>query len=283
MRLPPFCHGDDRPLKREETMRIKTATITTHYELSGPQNAPVVMLSHSLGSNLHMWDPQLTALEMKYQVLRYDTRGHGASDVPGGAYTLDQLVSDAVALLDALGIKKVSFVGLSMGGMIGQGVALTHADRVARLALCDTSAYMPPEAQPIVQERIDTARKEGLAALVDGTLARWFTPPYLKKKGPGVEMIRNIFLTSPLAGYIGCTEAIRRLNYIDELTRIKIPTLVVVGADDPGTPVAAAQAIHERIAGSRLLVIPSASHLSNIEQAEVFNQNLAGFLAPAGS
>ena len=264
-------------------MRIKTATINTHYELSGPKNAPVVMLSHSLGSNLHMWDPQMTALETKYQVLRYDTRGHGASDVPGGAYTLDQLVSDAVALMDALGIEKVNFVGLSMGGMIGQGLALKHADRVARLALCDTSAYMPPEAQPIVQERIDTARKEGLAALVDGTLARWFTPPYLKKKGPGVDIIRNIFLTSPLAGYIGCTEAIRRLNYIDELARIKIPTLVVVGADDPGTPVAAAQAIHERIAGSRLLVIPSASHLSNIEQAEAFNQNLAGFLAPAGS
>jgi len=283
MRLPPFYRGGDRPLKREETMRIKTATINTHYELSGPKNAPVVMLSHSLGSNLHMWDPQMTALETKYQVLRYDTRGHGASDVPGGAYTLDQLVSDAVALMDALGIEKVNFVGLSMGGMIGQGLALKHADRVARLALCDTSAYMPPEAQPIVQERIDTARKEGLAALVDGTLARWFTPPYLKKKGPGVDMIRNIFLTLPLAGYIGCTEAIRRLNYIDELARIKIPTLVVVGADDPGTPVAAAQAIHERIAGSRLLVIPSASHLSNIEQAEAFNQNLAGFLAPAGS
>jgi 3-oxoadipate enol-lactonase len=264
-------------------MRITTATITTNYELSGPKNAPVVMLSHSLGSNLHMWDPQMTALEAKRRVLRYDTRGHGASDVPGGAYTLDQLVSDAVALMDALGIKKVDFVGLSMGGMIGQGLALKHAGRLDRLGLCDTSAFMPPEAQPIVQERIDTARKEGLTALVDSTLARWFTPPYLKRKGPGAEMIRNIFLASPLAGYIGCTEAIRRLNYIDGLSRIKTPTLVMVGADDPGTPVAAAQAIHERIAGSRLLVIPAASHLSNIEQAEVFNQHLAGFLSPPGS
>ena len=264
-------------------MRIKTATITTNYELSGPQNAPVVLLSHSLGSNLHMWDPQMTALEAKYQVLRSDTRGHGASDAPGGAYTLDQLVADAVALMDALEIKKVNFVGLSMGGMIGQGLGLKHADRVVRLALCDTSAFMPPEAQPIVQERINTALKEGMPALVDSTLARWFTPPYLKKKGPGVDMIRNIFLTSPLAGYIGCTEAIRRLNYIDELARIKTPTLIMVGADDPGTPVAAAQAIHERIAGSRLVVIPSASHLCNIEQAEVFNQNLVEFLSRADS
>lgn len=260
-------------------MRIKTVTITTNYELSGPKKAAVVMLSHSLGSNLHMWDPQMTALEAGFQVLRYDTRGHGASDVPDGAYTLDQLVADAVALLDALGIQKADFIGLSMGGMIGQGIALTHAGRVDHLVLCDTSAFMPPEAQPTVQERIDAARKKGMPALVDSTLARWFTPPYLKKRGPGVDMIRSIFLTSPVAGYIGCTEAIRRLNYLDDLPRIEHPTLVMVGKEDPGTPVAAAQAIHERIAGSRLVVIPSASHLSNIEQAGVFNSKLAEFLS----
>jgi 3-oxoadipate enol-lactonase len=265
--------------KREDAMRIKTATITTNYELSGPRNAAVVMLSHSLGSSLHMWDPQMTALEAKFQVLRYDTRGHGASDVPDGAYTLDQLVADAVALLDALGITKVDFAGLSMGGMIGQGIALAHAGRVDHLVLCDTSAFIPPEAQPTVQERIDVARKEGMPALVDATLARWFTPPYLRKQGPGVEMIRKIFLTSPVAGYIGCTEAIRRLNYLNDLPRIKHPTLVMVGEEDPGTPVAAAQAIHQRIAGSRLVVIPSASHLSNIEQAAVFNQSLVEFLS----
>jgi 3-oxoadipate enol-lactonase len=260
-------------------MRVKTSTISTNYELSGPRHAAVVMLSHSLGTNLHMWDPQMTALEAGFRVLRYDTRGHGASDGPDGAYTLDQLVADAVALLDVLGIKKASFVGLSMGGMIAQGIALKHAGRLDRLVLCDTSAFMPAEAQPIVQERIDAAHKDGLPALVDSTLARWFTPPYLQKQGPGVDMIRNIFLTSPVAGYIGCTEAIRRLNYIDKLPRIKHPTLVVVGKEDPGTPVAAAQAIHERIAGSRLVVIPSASHLSNVEQAEVFNQYLVEFLS----
>lgn len=262
-------------------MRIKTSTITTHYELSGARQAPVVMLSHSLGSNLHMWDPQMTALEARFRVLRYDTRGHGGSDVPDGAYTLDQLVADAVALLDGLGIPKVNFVGLSMGGMIAQGIALKHAGRVDHLVLCDTSAFMPAEAQPIVQERIDAARKEGMPALADATLARWFTLPYLQKKGPGVDMIRSIFLTSPVTGYIGCTEAIRRLNYIGELPRISHPTLIMVGQEDPGTPVAAAQAIHERIAGSRLVVIPSASHLSNIEQAGVFNQSLVEFLSRA--
>jgi 3-oxoadipate enol-lactonase len=217
-------------------------------------------------------------LAAQHRVLRYDTRGHGASDAPARAYTLDELVADVVALLDALNIEKVTFVGLSMGGMIAQGLTLNHPQRVESLVLCDTSAFMPPEAQPIVQERIDIARKDGLAALVDSTLARWFTPAYLQQKGREVEMIRTVFLSSPVAGYIGCTEAIRRLNYINELSRIRQPTLIMVGAEDPGTPVAAAQAIHERIAGSRLEIIPSASHLSNIEQAERFNRNLIEFL-----
>jgi 3-oxoadipate enol-lactonase len=260
-------------------MRIKTSTITTNYELTGPKGAPVVMLSHSLGSNLHMWDPQAAALSSTRQVLRYDTRGHGQSDVPEGAYTLDELVADGVALLDALDIRTVDFVGLSMGGMIGQGLALSHPGRLNRLALCDTSAQMPAASQPIVQDRIDTARAQGMAALADSTLARWFTAPYLKKGGPGVDMIRTIFLTSTAQGYIGCTEAIRRLDYLDRLGRIAVPTLIMVGADDPGTPVAASEAIHARIPGSRLVVIPSASHLSNVEQAEVFNRHLTEFLA----
>lgn len=262
-------------------MRIKTATITTNYELTGPKNAPVVVLSHSLGSNLHMWDPQAAALTADRQVLRYDTRGHGQSDAPAGAYTLDELVADAVALLDALGVQKVDFVGLSMGGMIGQGLALEHPGRVNRLALCDTSAHMPAASQPIIQDRIDEARAKGMAALVDSTLARWFTPSYLKKGGPGVDMIRTIFITSPAQGYIGCTEAIRRLDYLGRLSGIAAPTLIMVGADDPGTPVSASEAMHARIPGSRLVVIPSASHLSNIEQADVFNRHLREFLDAA--
>jgi 3-oxoadipate enol-lactonase len=260
-------------------MRLKTSTITTNYELTGPKTAPVVMLSHSLGSNLHMWDPQMAALAVGRRVLRYDTRGHGQSDIPEGACTLDELVADAVALLDALDIRTVDFVGLSMGGMIGQGLALNHPGRLNRLALCDTSAFMPPEAQSLIQDRIDTARSQGMAALADSTLARWFTAPYLKRGGPGVDMIRTIFLTSPAQGYIGCTEAIRRLDYLDRLGRIAVPTLILVGAEDPGTPVAASEAMHARIPGSRLVVIPSASHLSNVEQAEVFNRHLTEFLA----
>jgi len=259
-------------------VRIKTRTIATHYELTGPKDAPVVVLSHSLGSDLHMWDPQAAVLESDRRVLRYDTRGHGGSEVPAGAYTLDELVADAVALLDALAIRTVDFVGLSMGGMIAQGLALHHPQRLHRLALCDTSAFMPPEAQPLIQDRIDVARTQGMPALVDSTLARWFTPGYLQRKGPGVDMIRTIFLTSPAQGYIGCTEAIRGLNNLDAIARVIVPTLILVGADDPGTPVSASEAMHARIPGSHLVVIPSASHLSNVEQAEVFNRHLVDFL-----
>jgi 3-oxoadipate enol-lactonase len=269
-------------LKMEENMRITTRTITTHYALCGPEQAPVAMLSHSLASDMSMWDPQLSALQSRFRILRYDTRGHGGSDVPAGPYRLDELVADAVALMDALAIRQVHFVGLSMGGMIGQGIALAYPDRLLSLSLCSTSARIPQEAQPVVQERIDSALKEGMPALVDGTLARWFTPGYLKAKPPEVECIRRQFLATPVAGYVGCTEAIRRLNYLEQISCITLPTLIIVGEDDPGTPVSASRAMHERIAGSKLVIIPSAMHLCNIERTEVFNSALAGFLAIAG-
>lgn len=257
---------------------IRTRTIMTHYELSGTANQPVVMLSHSLGAAMSMWDCQLAALQPGFRVLRYDTRGHGGSEVTPPPYRLDELVEDAVALLDALEIPAVHFVGLSMGGMIGQGLALGHPHRLLSLGLCSTAAVMPEPAQPIIQERIDTAQAEGMPALVEGTLARWFTPKFIKSRAPEVEGIRRQFLATPVAGYAGCTGAIRRLNYIDQLHRITLPTLVMVGADDPGTPVSASQAIHERIRGSRLEILPEAMHLANIEQVGIFNRTLVDFL-----
>ena len=188
------------------------------------------------------------------------------------------LAEDVVALLDALGIDTVHFVGLSIGGMIGQGFALSHADRLESLVLCDTSAVMPAEAQPILQQRIALARQNGMADQVDGILERWFTPTYLRANPPEVEMIRQQIKATPLAGFIGCSEALRGLNYLERLSEITLPTLIMVGEEDPGTPVAASQAIHERIAGSQLVVLPSARHLCNIEQAEAFNGALMKFL-----
>ena len=181
-------------------MKINANGIDVNYELTGREGAPVLMLSHSLASSMVMWNPQLDALEPHFKVLRYDMRGHGGSDAPDGAYTLEMLAEDVVALLDALDIDAVHFVGLSIGGMIGQGFALSHADRLESLVLCDTSAVMPAEAQPILQQRIALARQNGMADQVDGILERWFTPTYLRANPPEVEMIRQQIKATPLAG-----------------------------------------------------------------------------------
>jgi 3-oxoadipate enol-lactonase len=255
-------------------MQIEANGIYVHYELSGRTDLPVVMLSHSLACSRVMWDPQMEILKSQFRVLRYDTRGHGNSDAPEGAYTLEQLGADAIALLDALKIQTVHFVGLSMGGMIGQCLALNHSDRLKSLTLCDTAAVIPQEAQPIWDERIAAARQNGMQALARQSLERWFTQPLLDRNPPEVDRIRKQILSTPVAGFIGCSEAIRRLSYLERLSDIKTPTLIIVGEDDPGTPVAASEAMHARIAGSKLLVLPQAAHLSNIEQAERFNTAL---------
>ena len=259
-------------------MLIKANGIQMNYELSGRKDDPVVMLSHSLGSSLVMWNPQMKPLEPHFQVLRYDIRGHGRSEAPPGAYTLEQLGEDAVALLDVLEIEKVHWVGLSMGGMIGQSIALNYPKRLKSLALCDTAAAIAPEAQPIWQERIDAVREKGVASQLEPTMERWFTPSFLKLNPYMLGVIRNEFLATPAQGYLGCIYAIRKLNYLDRLSEIKIPTLIMVGEDDPGTPVSASEAMHQRIPNSKLVIIKSARHLSNVEQPETFNTNLLTFL-----
>ncbi len=259
-------------------MKVETNGIRINCELSGEKGAPVVLLSHSLASGMVMWDPQIQALRTGYRVLRYDMRGHGKSDAPLGAYSLELLAGDVIALMDALEIETVHFVGLSIGGMIGQCMGLHYADRLKSLVLCDTAPIFPAEARHMFEERKQTARNEGLSALVDGTLARWFTPGFLETKPPVVGQIRDQILGTPVAGFLGCSDAILDLDYLDRLSEIRVPTLIMVGADDPGTPVAASEAIHARIPGSELIVLPSAAHLSNIEQADTFNESLLAFL-----
>ena len=259
-------------------MQIKANGIRVNYELSGKKGAPVVVLSHSLSSNLLMWNPQMDALNPYFHVLRYDTRGHGATDGPSGSYTLELLAEDVIGLLDALGMDRVHFVGLSMGGMIGQCLVLNHPHRLESLVLCDTASIVPAEAQPVWQERLDKVRKKGMEALSEETMERWFTPAFLKQNPPMVKLIQEQILATPVAGYMGCAEAIRRLNYLDRIAMIKISTLIMVGEDDPGTPVSASEAMHERITGSKLVVLPSARHLSNVEQPDAFNAALLKYL-----
>jgi 3-oxoadipate enol-lactonase len=259
-------------------MKIEANGIQINYELSGKSNAPVVMLSHSLACSMLMWNPQMDVLQSHFKVLRYDMRGHGDSQATEGAYTLEQLAADVIGLLDALKIDTVHFVGLSIGGMIGQCLALNYTDRLLSLALCDTASKIPDEAHPLFRDRMDRAHAGGMEVMVQETLERWFTQPYLKQNPPEIELIGHQIATTSLAGYLGCSEAILGLDYLDRLTEIKLPTRIIVGEDDPATTVELSKAIHERIPHSKLVILPSAAHLSNIEQAEAFNATLMEFL-----
>lgn len=259
-------------------MKIEIDGINVSYTLEGPDSAPVVILSHSLSTNFGMWDARLAALADKYRVLRYDTRGHGGTDVPDGAYTLDRLAEDARQLLAALGVERTHFVGLSMGGMIGQTLALKHPELFLSLTLCDTSSRVPPEAAPLWQDRIETAKRDGMEALVPTTMERWFSAAFMASQTAEADRIRDMIRNTPVAGYVGCCQAISRLDLTDSLPGLDVPTLIIVGEDDPGTPVAASEAMHEKIGGSELVVLESALHLSNIEQPENFNTALTDFL-----
>jgi 3-oxoadipate enol-lactonase len=259
-------------------MKVRANGIEMHYTLDGPAGAPVVMLSHSLATDLSMWDPQMDALRARYRVLRYDTRGHGGTDAPAAAYTLDQLADDARALLQALGIARTHWCGLSMGGMIGQALALKHPELFATLSLCDTSSRIPAEARPLWADRVKIAETQGMEPLVDPTLARWLTAPFREQRKDVVSGVAAMIRSTPPQGYAGCCHAISALDLTDRISAISMPTLIVVGEEDQGTPVAASKVINERIKGSELVIIPSAAHLSNLEQPELFTAALTRFL-----
>jgi 3-oxoadipate enol-lactonase len=259
-------------------MKLSANGIAMHYVLDGPETAPVVTLGHSLAAHLGMWEPQMKALTGRWRVLRYDTRGHGSTEAPAGAYSLEQLADDALALLAALGIRRTHWVGLSMGGMVGQTMALKAPGIFASLVLADTSSRVPPEARPQWEERIRTAETQGMEPLVEATINRWFTRPFQERRPDVVDGIRAMIRGTSPRGYAGCCHAIKALDLTDRIAQIKIPTLVIVGEEDPGTPVAAARTINERITGSGLTIIPSASHLCNVEQPEAFASAVTRFL-----
>jgi 3-oxoadipate enol-lactonase len=260
------------------TDTIAVNGIDIAYQIDGPDDAPIVVMSNSLASNLRMWDAQVAALVPRYRVLRYDTRGHGGTSAIGGAYSIDLLVTDLLGLLDALGIGKSAYCGLSLGGMIGQQLGIKHVDRFTGLVLADTISQWPEGAGVLWAGRIRAAQQQGMKALVDGTLERWFTPAYLEARPPEVEKIAEMILSTPVPGYVGCCEAISKINFTDQLGAITLPTLVIVGADDPATPVGASEVIHQNIPGSELVVIEQASHISPVEQPAAFNEALLGFL-----
>lgn len=255
---------------------IEANGIRVTYRLDGQPDAPVVMLSNSLMSNHSMWDPQMDALTESFRVLRYDTRGHGDTDAPAGPYSIQLLAEDAIALLDALNIKKVHFAGLSMGGMIGQFIGANYSERLHSLMLCDTASEMPtPE---MWNDRISSARDKGITALLDGTLKRWFTAPFLSNDKEAVEKIAQMIRTTDAGGYIGCASAVRDMSQTSILSRIKIPTVIIVGEDDPACTVEQSKVLEAHIDGAELIVLQNAAHLSNIEQTDAFNTAMMNFL-----
>ena len=258
-------------------MKAKTNGIELNYEVFGG-SGPWVVLSHSLACDLHMWDAQIDILKDHYRVLAFDTRGHGQSDAPSGAYTLDHLVEDTRGLLDAAGVEKPHWVGLSMGGMIGQLMELKYPGIFRSMVLCDTSSRIPPELAPVWAARIETATEKGMTAVVDGTLERWFTEPFRQSRTDVTDTVAKMITATPVEGYAGCCHAIPKLDCTDQLGEVACPVQIIVGEQDAGTPVAMSQAIHSAIAGSELVVIPQASHLSNLEQPEQFNAALSRFL-----
>lgn len=257
-------------------MKIRANGIDVRCGISG--SGPCAMFAHSLGSDLSIWDAQASALAGSHTVLRYDLRGHGGTDAPDGPYDFDMLTADALGLLDALGIERARFVGISLGGMIGQHLALAAPGRIERLVLASTASRYPPEAAALFMERAANALAGGMEPLVAPTLERWFTAPFRAAHPETVARIGGLIRATPPAGYAGCCAAIASMDTAARLPEIRCPTLAVAGGEDAGTPPAMGEAIASAIPGARFERIEGAAHLCNVERAAAFNRLLTGFL-----
>lgn len=254
--------------------------VGVHALVDGPDDAPVVLLAGSLGSTLAMWEPQVAALKEQFRVVRYDARGHGASSVPPGPYTIDDLVDDAVGLLDRLAIERAHFVGLSLGGMTALRLAAREPARVQRLVVLCTSAHLGPARQ--WSDRAATVRPQGTAAVQDAVVSRWFTPSFARSHAGLADAMRAMVGSTPAEGYAACCEAIAGTDLRAELPGISAPVLSIAGADDPATPPPHLAAIAEQVSSGQLLVLPEAAHLASLEQAPAVNAAILTFLAAPG-
>src|SRR5215471_11333899 len=226
-------------------------------QIEGPERAPVLMLCNSLGTDLHMWDDQAPAITRHFRLLRYDRRGHGKSEAPKGPYNMEMLGRDALA------------------GMVGMWLGANAPQRVDRVVLSNTAAYMGDKQ--IWNERFKTVRTGGMTAIADGTMERWFTKGFRERAPQAVARLKQMVLDTPVEGYIGCGEAVRDMDHREIIRNITAPTMVIAGRHDPGTTVEAAEYIRDRITGSKLVVL-DAAHISNVEQAPAYTDALLGFL-----
>jgi 3-oxoadipate enol-lactonase len=247
------------------------------YEIAGSDQAPVVVLHHPLATNLSIWDEITAALTPKYRVVRFDARGHGKTEATKGAYSFETLTADTVGLMDHLKIDRAHFLGLSMGGMVGQYLGLLYPQRVNSLTLVATSSRVPPEGRGMWDERIKVAHEKGMASQVEGAMQRWVSAAG-RNRPALVARLSKMIEATPVDGYAGWGGAIRMLDITDRLKAIKAPTRVIVGAEDPATPPAAADAIHKQIADSDLIVMPGVSHMLCAEDPAAFHGHVLPFL-----
>ena len=250
--------------------------------LEGPDGAPVVALGTSIGTTQGMWDRQAPVLRQRFRLLRFEMRGHGApgaqSPAPAGPYTIAELGTDVLDLLNAHDIDRVAYCGVSLGGMVGMWLAANAPERISRLGLCCTSAYLPPAS--MWAQRAATARSEGMTALVDQVLARWFTPAYVRRCPDSVAAVAAMLKGTDPEGYAGCAEAIAAMDLRAAITAITAPTLVIAAAEDPATPPWHAAQIAGAIPGARLIVVRGAAHLANYEAPGRITAALQAHLAP---
>ena len=252
--------------------------VNLHFRVEGPEGAPWVTFSNSLATDLHLWDAQAAHLADRFRILRYDTRGHGKSGATPAPYDFNLLQSDVIGLWDGLGIQESHYVGLSLGGSTGIGLAIHHPGRIASLAACDCRVTAPPDFRQAWEVRIELVLNEGMEGLVEETMTRWFTAPTLAADPPELAKIRSMIRATSVDGFIGCARALQGIDYLQEIHGISCPTLFVVGEADPAATPDLAGAMHARVGGSRYVELPGAAHISNIENPPAFDAAVISFL-----
>jgi 3-oxoadipate enol-lactonase len=258
-------------------MKIYANGITINFQIDGPEGAPWLVFSNSLATSIAMWDEQAAALKNSFRVLRYDQRGHGGTDAPAGRYPFDTLLADALGLLDALSIKKTHFAGLSMGGATALGLAARYPDRFDRVIVCDSPCRSTPQSSQQWEDRIAIARQDGIDALVEPTIARWFPAETVANNPPHVDKVRAMIRATPVDGFIGCAAALAAHDYASTVTAVRCPVLFMAGEKDGATP-AAMRKLDEQLSGSRFVELVGAGHISNMDRPTEFTRAIRDFL-----
>ncbi len=261
-------------------MRVTVNGIDIACQTDGPDDAPVLILNHTLATSRVMWRRQIPYFARRYRVVSFDMRGHGESLAPDYPYSLEMLAEDVVGVLDGLGVERPAiYLGISIGGMVGQALGLRHPERFRALILASSISRVPPEGWAMWDQRIEAIRRDGIEGQVQPTLERWLSAEFRNREPETTKWVADMIRGTPVAGMVGCCEAIKLLDYTDQLDRIALPTLIVAGEKDPGAPVATAEAIRDRIKGAQLEIIPGCLHQTPIEAPDAFNRIVGEFLA----